>query len=335
MPSTIIGAIYLDIYQVNSNQYHLLATLKYNRPTLTKPAAALSLNLRLPSPLQKLNLMPDMDLWIKRDDLIHPVVSGNKWRKLAGFIAHLPPQATVLTFGGAHSNHLAAAATCLHAYGHKGIFIVRGQELGANSSSVLQHCQQAGMQLKFIERAAFRQLRDNNWQLNAQEVMDWQLPTDTHILPEGGSGPHNLMGCQQLWQEIHNQILPDHIWLAAGTGGTARGLLQAMPTNCTTKITLVSAVKGAHREAAKTAAVADQKGIQLQWLDETTFGGFAKSNALLAQSRQDFYQATDIPLDPVYNAKVWWHLCHSQPLPAQKVLWIHTGGFRPATTINQ
>ena len=329
------GATYFKTCHASANQYHLFATLKYNRPTPINPAAALLLNLRLPSPLQKLNLLPDMDLWIKRDDLIHPVVSGNKWRKLAGFIAQLPPQATVLTFGGAHSNHLAAAATCLQVYGHKGIFVVRGQELGPDSSSVLQHCHKAGMQMQFIERATFRQLRENHWQPATAEILDWQLPTDIHILPEGGSGPHNRTGCQQLWQEIKTQNLPDHIWLAAGTGGTARGLLHAMPSGSKIQMTVVSAVKGAHKEAAKTVAVARQKGILLHWLDETTFGGFAKTNAQLNQARQDFCQATDIPLDPVYNAKVWWHLRYFQPLPAKKVLWLHTGGFRPAITSNQ
>ena len=279
--------------------------------------------------MQALPQLPNVDLWIKRDDLIHPVVSGNKWRKLAGFIQSLAPKTTVVTFGGAHSNHLAAAATCLQSSSHQGIFVVRGDELKAYSSDVLRHCYKAGMQLRFIDRSAYRRLREVAWQPSQQQILDWQLPETYTLLPEGGSGTYNRLGCQHLWQEIEAEGRPDHIWLAAGTGSTARGLLHAMPINSTTHITVVSAVKGAKQEAKETTAVAKHRGIPLTWIDETTFGGFAKSNPQLEQSRQAFQQATNIYLDPVYNAKVWWHLQHSQSLPSGRLVWIHTGGFRP------
>ena len=279
--------------------------------------------------MEQLKLLPNVDLWIKRDDLIHPVVSGNKWRKLMGFIEQLAPKSTVVTFGGAHSNHLAAAATCLQSYGHQGIFVVRGDELNASSSDVLRHCDQAGMKLRFIDRSAYRRLRETAWQPSPQQILDWQSPETYTLLPEGGSGPYNQLGCQHLWQEIEAEGCPDHIWLAAGTGSTTRGLLHAMPINSTTHITVVSAVKGANKEAKETTALATHRGIPLTWVDETTFGGFAKSNNQLEQSRQVFQQATNIYLDPVYNAKVWWHLKHCQSLPSGRLVWIHTGGFRP------
>jgi len=273
--------------------------------------------------------MAGCDLWLKRDDLIHPIVSGNKWRKLVGFVEQLPPSATVLTFGGAHSNHLAAAATCLQTQGHQGIFIIRGDELNPKSSPALHHCQAAGMHLIFISRTSFRQLREQHWQPSTRQQQAWQLPQDYQLLAEGGSGPHNSQGCQALWQELEQAGRPDHLWLAAGTGGTARGLLRAMPHDCPTHITLVSAVKGSHREAAQTQALADDKQIKLTWIDETYFGGFAKTNAQLQQAQLAFEAATGILLDPVYNAKVWWHLSQ-QPRPQQgKIVWLHTGGFRP------
>lgn len=279
--------------------------------------------------MEQLKLLPNVDLWIKRDDLIHPVVSGNKWRKLMGFIEQLAPKSTVVTFGGSHSNHLAAAATCLQSYGHQGIFVVRGDELKAHSSDVLRHCYKAGMLLRFINRSAYRRLREVAWQPSQQQILDWQISETYTLLPEGGSGSYNRLGCKHLWQEIKAEGRPDHIWLAAGTGSTARGLLHAMPINSTTHITVVSAVKGANKEAKETTTLAAHRGISLTWVDETTFGGFAKSNNQLEQSRQAFQQTTNIYLDTVYNAKVWWHLQHSQSLPSGRLVWIHTGGFRP------
>ena len=267
---------------------------------------------------------------IKRDDLIHPVVAGNKWRKLAGYVKQLPPKAHVLTFGGAHSNYLAAAATVLSTYGHQGTFIIRGNELKVDSSTVLRHCHDLGMQLIFISRSEFRDLRDQQWQPNSDQRTRWQVPANGHILPEGGSGEHNRHGCAQLWQELQQQGTVDQLWLAAGTGGTARGILHAMPVNCPTKMHIISAVKGAKREAKQTLDLASSKGIQCTWQDEDTFGGFAKSSSDLQEFQRQFSHLTDIPLDPVYNAKVCWHLQQlSQPTPSisDHIVWLHTGGF--------
>ena len=287
----------------------------------------MSLQLALPTPLTKLDVLPGVDLWMKRDDLIHPIVAGNKWRKLAGFFTDLAPHSQVLTFGGAYSNHLAAAATALQALGHEGIFVVRGDELQANSSPVLSHCAQTGMQLRFISREDFRHLREQAWQPNQAQLETWQVKAQYELLPEGGSGAHNDLGCAQLWQELETQGPIDHLWLAAGTAGTVQGIIRAMPKACATHITVVSAVKGSRREATQTQELASSKSIQLNWLDETQFGGFAKSNAQLLLNSEEFHKSTGIALDPVYNAKLWWQLQQAQPSQG-KVVWINTGGLR-------
>ncbi len=283
--------------------------------------------LQLPTPLQSLQLLDGIDLWMKRDDLIHPIVAGNKWRKLAGYFEQLPAHSQVLTFGGAYSNHLAAAATALQALGHDGVFVIRGDELNEHSSPVLSHCTEAGMQLRFISRQQFRQLREQAWQPSDEQLLAWQVSKDHKLLPEGGSGAHNDLGCAQLWQELQAQGPIHDLWLAAGTAGTVQGLIRAMPHSCNTHITVVSAVKGAHREAAQTQALAAGKNIQLTWLDETQFGGFAKSNAQLRFSSEEFYKITGINLDPVYNAKLWWQLQQASPSNG-KLVWINTGGLR-------
>lgn len=288
------------------------------------------MNLNLPTPRQQLDFFHNLNVSIKRDDLIHPVVAGNKWRKLAGYVDQLAPQSHVITFGGAYSNHLAAAATVLTKYGHTGTFIIRGEELKPDSSEVLRHCQNLDIKLVFIPRSEFRLLRDCHWQPSAAQLQHWQAPLDSQILPEGGSGEHNLLGCQQLWQEIEDQGLPDQLWLAAGTGGTARGILQAMPNGCSTKMHIISAVKGAKREAQQTLDLAHSKGIQCTWQDEDVFGGFAKSRPELQHLHNLFSHTTDIPLDPVYNTKVCWHLqqlSQSKPQHDDHIVWLHTGGF--------
>ena len=286
--------------------------------------------LNLPTPLQQLDFFPNLQVSIKRDDLIHPVVAGNKWRKLAGYVEHLPASSHVITFGGAHSNHLAAAASVLADMGHTGTFVIRGEELHSNSSEVLRHCHDLGMQLIFISRAEFRALRDGHWQPSQSQLLQWQTPSNSHILAEGGSGEHNQSGCAQLWQELVEQGLPDQLWLAAGTGGTARGLLHAMPEHCQTKLHIISAVKGAQREAQRTLDLAQSKAIPCTWQDENVFGGFAKSSPELAHLHNLFSHATDIPLDPVYNTKVCWHLQQlslSKPSTSDRIVWLHTGGF--------
>ena len=285
---------------------------------------------QLPTPLQHLDFFTNLNVSIKRDDLIHPVVAGNKWRKLAGYVDQLPPRSHVITFGGAHSNHLAAAATVLDTYGHTGHFIIRGEELNPRSSAVLRHCHALGIQLTFIPRTEFRTLRDNQWQLTLSQRQHWQIPSHSRILPEGGSGAHNQLGCTQLWQELRQQGLPDQLWLAAGTGGTVRGILHAMPASCATQMHIISAVKGANREAKQTLGLASSKGIRCTWQDENVFGGFAKTNPELQHLHNLFTHATDIPLDPVYNSKVCWHLQQlslSKPSTSDRIVWLHTGGF--------
>ena len=286
--------------------------------------------LNLPTPLTALDFFPNLNVSIKRADLMHPVVAGNKWRKLAGYVEQLPAKAHVITFGGAHSNHLAAAATVLDTYGHTGQFIIRGEELSPNSSAVLRHCQALGIQLTFIPRAEFRALRDAQWQPNKGQRQQWNTLPNSHILPEGGSGEHNQLGCAQLWQELIEQGVPDQLWLAAGTGGTACGILQAMPNGSATKMHVISAVKGAKREAQQTLDLAQSKAIQCTWQDENVFGGFAKSSPELEDLHNLFSHATDIPLDPVYNTKVCWHLqqlSQCKPQNDDHIVWLHTGGF--------
>ena len=266
----------------------------------------------LPSPLEKLHLQ-GRDLWIKRDDLIHPIVSGNKWRKLQGFFQILRPGEPITTFGGAFSNHLPAAAFAAKHFGHPITGVVRGEELNASSNDLLKYCQAQGMALEFVSRSAFRSLRESGW-----------TGYSGRVLPEGGAGSHAMEGCGAIWKELAHE--PDHLVLASGTGTTVSGILAAMPPHSKTQVHVVSAVKGAHKEFAAVEQQALAKHIALHWEDETHFGGFGKWSPSLLQAAENFEQTTGIPLDPNYNAKVWAYL---QRTSLQgKVVWIHTGGVR-------
>ena len=267
---------------------------------------------RTPSPLEELTLEGG-NLWIKRDDLIHPIVSGNKWRKLQGFFKSLPPGEPITTFGGAYSNHLPAAAFAAKYLGHPITGIVRGEELNPASNPLLAYCKAQGMALEFISRSAFRALRDQNW-----------AGYPGRILPEGGAGAHALEGCGEIWKELAQE--PDHLILAAGTGATVLGILTAMPQDSITKVHVVSAVKGARREETTVRNLASKKGIHLHWEDEHHFGGFGRWSPTLLEGAKAFDRTTGIPLDPNYNAKVWAYLQRT-PLEG-KVVWIHTGGVR-------
>ncbi len=274
-----------------------------------------------PSPVQKLAVLPELDLYIKRDDLIHPIVSGNKWRKLKGFFDQIPKGQSIVTFGGPHSNHLPAAAFAAQFFGHPIIGIVRGEELNATSNANLRYCQSQGMKLHFISRSAYRELRNVGWQISSAQEELWEA-SHARILPEGGAGAHALEGCGEIWKELTN--VPDHLVLASGTGTTVQGILRAMPENSNTHVHVVSAVKGAKRESDAVQTLAWSKGIDLHWEDEVHFGGFGRWSTALLTLKSEFEAKSGIIIDPNYNAKVLAYL-HRQQLPG-KVLWLHTGG---------
>ncbi len=274
----------------------------------------------LPSLLEKLPI-EGMDLWMKRDDLIHPIISGNKWRKLKGFFRGIDRTKTIITFGGAYSNHLPAAALTAKLHGMKIVGVVRGEELHQNSNNYLKYCASQGMELHFISRGDYRTLRSNGWKLNG---LDPEIPDNHIILPEGGAGKHTLEGCKEIWQEIKNEFTPNHLVISSGTGATVHGILSAMSKNEKTRVHVISAVRGAVNEMSAICTYAESKGIKINWLDEA-FGGFGKTTPELLQEIEEFQSQTEIQLDRNYNAKLWFWL-KNNPLQG-RIVWVNTGGL--------
>lgn len=291
--------------------------------------------LRLPSPLERLkwSRLEGLELWVKRDDLIHPVISGNKWRKLQGLFEdwRAEPPSLIVSFGGAYSHHLSALALCLEQRGWPGLFVVRGEELNEGSNLTLRYCAERGVRLQFVTRERYRQLRARGWLLSLQERVEWGLPEGILSLPEGGDAVSAERGCRAIWAELESQRSRhealDELWLCAGTGATARGLMMGMPYGCETKLVIISAVKGAHAQAQQTLAVAQARGLRCEWLDELRFGGFGRRTDALMRLRAEGIEETGVWVDPIYQPKLWWELLERRALlRGKRVVWLHTGG---------
>ena len=173
----------------------------------------------LPSPLVELRdeRFGRLRVLLKRDDLVHPVITGNKWRKLRYLLPEVLASgaATVLTFGGAYSNHLRAVAAAARAAGLGSIGVVRGEERPFNDG--LAGAVADGMRLHYLDRATYRRKDDPAVVADLRSRLG-----DFYVVPEGGTTVHALRGCAETVEEIHEPF--DVILTATGTGGTVAGL---------------------------------------------------------------------------------------------------------------
>ena len=271
-----------------------------------------------------------ISLCIKREDLIHEFVSGNKFRKLKYNIiqAKKENQNTILTFGGAFSNHIAAVAYAGKIHNIKTIGIIRGEELEIkiNSNPTLSFAQQNGMQLKFISRTSYK-LKTNLDFLNQLESEFGNF----YLLPEGGTNNLAVKGCEEILTKHDSEF--DYICCCVGTGGTIAGIINsALPHQ---KIIGFSAMKGdfLNDEICKFATNKNWKLID--WYD---FGGYGKVNTNLITFINQFYLDYGIPLDPVYTGKMAFgimDLIQKNYFPEHsKILMIHSGGLQGIKGMN-
>jgi len=276
------------------------------------------------SPLQQIQFeMPSgIELYIKRDDLIHPYISGNKWRKLKYLIqtAQLQNKKTLVTFGGAYSNHLLATACAAALKGFKSLGFVRGEELDA-SNHTLFLCEQFGMKIIFVDRISY---------LNKAALFEkyFSNNNDAFFIDEGGRSDEAILGCSELIDELPQTF--DHIVLAAGTGSTFCGILKGCAKhNLSTKVHAIVVHKGIPEIVDYTIAKTSYAHYSIQ--DNYHFGAYAKTSPDLISFMKKFQQATGILLDPVYTAKALYalyDLIQQGVIQAkEKVLFIHTGGL--------
>lgn len=270
-------------------------------------------------------------LFIKRDDLIHPTVSGNKWRKLKYVLQDAREKGfeTLLTFGGAWSNHLYATAASGKALDLKTIGIVRGEEYREKLTATLQFCADQGMELHFISRENYRRKDEPDFLENLKEKFN-----HPYLITEGGSTPLALPGVGELVEEVESQIgqKPDYYALAAGTGGTAAGILAiSAPTLA------FSALKngGFLRNEILDLAQTEDADQNLQLFTDYHFGGYAKHKPELLTFMQDFEQKHKIPLEHVYTGKMLYGLYDLIKKgffqKETTIVAIHTGGLQGRT----
>ena len=260
---------------------------------------------------------------IKRLDLIHPQISGNKFFKLKYNLLAARQQGVekVLTFGGAYSNHIAATAFAAHKFGFQSLGMIRGEELAQRPfNPTLATAQQFGMQLEFISRNAYRQKDQPDFLQHLQQ----QYP-DFYLIPEGGTNALAIQGCREILTAEDAQF--DLICCAVGTGGTFAGLIEASQQH--QQLLGFSALKGdflTHEVAQLTT--------KRNWriLDDYCCSGYAKTTPELIQFIQTFEQRYNIPLEQVYTGKMLrgiFDLIDQDKIgPDQKILLIHTGGLQ-------
>lgn len=260
---------------------------------------------------------------IKRLDLIHPQISGNKFFKLKYNLLAARQQGfeKVLTFGGAYSNHIAATAFASHKFGFQSLGMIRGEELAQRPfNPTLATAQKFGMQLEFISRNAYRQKDQPDFLQHLQQ----QYP-DFYLIPEGGTNALAVQGCREILTAEDAQF--DLICCAVGTGGTFAGLIEASQQH--QQLLGFSALKGdflTHEVAQLTT--------KRNWriLDDYCCGGYAKTTPELIQFIQTFEQRYNIPLEQAYTGKMLrgiFDLIDQDKIgPDQKILLIHTGGLQ-------
>lgn len=275
----------------------------------------------------------DAELYIKREDLLHPFVSGNKFRKLKYNLleAEKTQIQTVVTFGGAFSNHIAATAAACQERGLKSIGIIRGEELAENieqtlaGNPTLRFAQQCGMQFKFVSRTVYRE-KNNASFINELES---EFP-NSFIIPEGGTNDLAVKGCEEILTEQDEQF--DVICCPIGTGGTISGLINASKKH--QKILGFPALKGdfLQKEIDKFA---EKNNYEL--ILDYHFDGYAKVNVELIEFINKFNEENNIPLDPIYTGKMVFgifDLLKKGKFNNKKVLMIHTGGLQGIEGMN-
>jgi len=279
-------------------------------------------HLQLPSPIQEIYeddwKEKNIQVFVKRDDLIHPIISGNKWRKLKEYIdfAQINNSNYIISFGGAYSNHLYALAYVGNQFHIKTVGIIRGNELSINSNPYLKQMSDWGMKLYFQDRESYR-----------KKIIPLEIETENAIIiPEGGFSNVGVLGLESLISELKNQINADFIITAVGTGTTAIGICQYAKIKTIGILTLNNL----------TEIENNSQGFDLENLLEINsnyiFGKYAKDSKTLNEFCDTFYERHQIMIEPTYTGRMFYglyDLIKENYFPKNsKIIALHTGGMK-------
>jgi 1-aminocyclopropane-1-carboxylate deaminase len=284
------------------------------------------------SPLQKCRIDP-LDSFYKfrhtvdvlRLDLIHPVISGNKWFKLKEYLkdAQIQNKKVLVTFGGAFSNHVVATAAAGRLSGLKSIGIIRGERPPVLSETLIDAVS-FGMDIFFISR------EDYKTKTLPQEILKQYSEEKLYLINEGGYGLKGMEGAKDILKEVNNTAYT-HIIAAVGTGTMLAGLIAGSHSD--QKVTGISVLKNnLSVQNEIEALLLKEKRHQFNLLHDYHFGGYAKHKAQLIQFMNDWFTQTSIPSDFVYTGKLFFALNDliqkSYFLPEDRILVIHSGGLQ-------
>ena len=281
--------------------------------------------------LDVLNLNQGFKIYMKREDLIHPIISGNKFRKLKYNIKELKKNknSLLISFGGAFSNHLLAVAYLGKIEGIKTLAIVRGEELkDFKLNTTLQKCSDFGMEFEFVSREKYRERNTNKYNCELQDKFK-----NAYIIPEGGSNILGVKGCEEILSKYDKEFF-DVICIPVGSGGTFSGLINSSLEKQT--ILGFSALNNSNiNEVINKFA----KKNNWKLFNESFFGGYAKFNNELISFINQFYKKYNIKLDSIYNAKMIFRIMdlinNKNWIFGKKILIINTGGTQSVLGINE
>ena len=294
------------------------------------------LNLNIPSIISKINSSfleeKEIELFVKRDDLIHNIISGNKWRKLKYNFQEASDRgfSTILSFGGAYSNHLHALSYAAKIMGFSSIGVVRGNE-SRTLNSTLSYCRKNNMKLFFLDRLNYQKNKYNN-----QLLMDIQKTYgDFYVIPEGGNNDFGVMGCQEIVKEISFDF--DFFCCAVGTGCTSSGIIRSLNN------------KSHFLGFAPFPKVIEQKKSILKYcpsvlynnwsvLPDKNFGGYGKINNNLIKFIRQFNLENHIKLDVIYMGKLFYNLYELIQNnffdKKTRIIVLHSGGLQGVNGFN-
>ncbi|MBB6609958.1 1-aminocyclopropane-1-carboxylate deaminase/D-cysteine desulfhydrase [Pontibacter sp. Tf4] len=269
-----------------------------------------------------------LTLWVKREDLLHPHISGNKWRKLKYNLQEAKAQGkqTIVTFGGAYSNHIAATAAAGAEFGYKTIGIIRGEEhLPLNPT--LAFATEQGMELHYISRELYRHKAEPAFLAELAEKFN-----QPYLVPEGGTNLLAVKGCTEIIEDISIDF--DVICCASGTGGTIAGLIAGLRGE--KQVLGFPALKGGEFLKEEIAQLvynySGHNYSNWQLITDYHFGGYARVKPELLAFIRAFHEQHQIPLEPVYTGKLFFGLfdliSKSYFPKGTRIVAIHTGGLQ-------
>ncbi len=272
-----------------------------------------------------------IEIIVKREDLIHPIISGNKYRKLKYNVSQAKAleKNTLLTFGGAFSNHIAALAYAGKLNNLNTIGVIRGEELvyKENLNPTLTLAKSLGMKLKFVTREEYRRkTKDSFVNTLINEFGEF------YLIPEGGTNNLAIKGCEEILK--NEDFRANYVCCAVGTGGTISGIINS--SNANQKILGFPALKGGFlNQDIRNFANQDNWGL----ITDYHFGGYGKIKPELISFINTFKRDYNIPLDPIYTGKMMFgifDLIEKGYFPdGSKILVVHTGGLQGIIGVNE